>query len=90
MPSVTWPKAAYWPSRYVLSVWTIKNWELALFLSLERAMETVPRTWEMGFSTPFSANSPTTVSSEPPVPSPLGSPPWIMKPSMMRWKVRPS
>ena len=29
----------------------------------------------MGFSTPFSANSPTTVSSEPPVPSPLGSPP---------------
>ena len=28
--------------------------------------------------------------SAPPVPSPLGSPPWIMNPSMMRWNVRPS
>jgi hypothetical protein len=25
-----------------------------------------------------------------PVPVPLGQPPWIMNPSMMRWKVRPS
>src|SRR4029450_2307825 len=26
----------------------------------------------------------------PPVPSPLGSPPWIMNPLTMRWNVRPS
>ena len=26
----------------------------------------------------------------PPVPVPSGSPPWIMKPGMMRWKMVPS
>ena len=26
----------------------------------------------------------------PPVPSPRGSPPWIMKSGMTRWKIKPS
>lgn len=50
MPSVTWPNAAYWPSRKVLSSCTMKNWEEALSGSLARAMEMVPRTWEILFS----------------------------------------
>ena len=68
----------------------MKNWLLALLGSWARAMEMVPRVWEMGLSQPLALNSPGMVSSEPPVPLPLGSPPCIIKPSMIRWKVRPS
>jgi hypothetical protein len=32
----------------------------------------------------------TVVYPGPPVPSPLGSPPWMTKSGTMRWKVRPS
>ena len=69
----------------------MKNCELALsMLTLLRAMEIAPRVCDRLFSTPLAENSPLIVSSEPPMPVPSGSPPWIMKPSMMRWKVRPS
>ena len=68
----------------------MKNWELALLGLEERAMFSTPRVCFRSFFTPFWANSPLISLSEPPVPLPRGSPPWIMKPEMMRWKVNPS
>ena len=68
----------------------MKNWELAELYACERAMEMVPRVCGKLFLTLLAENSPLMHWPEPPVPSPLGSPPWIMKPSMTRWKVRPS
>ena len=35
---------------WVLSAWQMKNWLLALLGSWARAMEMVPRVWEMGLS----------------------------------------
>ena len=41
----------------------------------ERAIDIVPLTWLILFWMPFDLNSPLIFSEEPPVPSPLGSPP---------------
>ena len=63
---------------------------LAESMDLPRAMEMVPRTWEIGFSIPFAENSPLIFVPDPPVPFASGSPPCIIKPDMIRWKVSPS
>ena len=68
----------------------MKNCDEALSYDCERAMEIAPRVCDRGFSTPLAENSPWMVLSEPPRPVPCGSPPCIMKPAMIRWKVRPS
>lgn len=52
MPSVTLPKAAYWPLSEAAVFWTMKNCELAELQSDERAIEMVPRTWAMSFFNP--------------------------------------
>ena len=39
MPSITWPHTVYWRSRKVASSKTMKNWLLALFGSLVRAID---------------------------------------------------
>jgi len=36
--------------------------------------------WRPGLGTPLSGNSPLMVLPDPPVPLPLGSPPWMTKP----------
>ena len=63
----------------------MKNWLFALFGSLVRAMPQVPRMEardagraELGRRCP--------AGRDPPVPVPVGSPPWAMKPSITRWK----
>ena len=87
MPEMTSPKAEYWPSRKVESLTTMKNWDEAEFGSDERAIETIPRLWDV------SLNSALTFLPLPPVPQGwagssaflvFGSPPWIMKPGMTR------
>ena len=75
MPLVTVPKAAYCPSRLGVSFCMIKNCELAELFAEERAIDIVPLIWLILFWTPFDLNSPLIFSEEPPVPSPLGSPP---------------
>ena len=67
----------------------MKNCELAEFILLERAMEMIPGTCRIGFSTPFLENSPLIVFGLI-VLEAFAAPPWIMNPSMIRWKVRPS
>ena len=59
-------------------------------LTLALAMEIAPLVWDNGFFTPLESNSPLISRSEPPIPVPNGSPPWIIKPLIMRWKVSPS
>ena len=90
IPEVTVPKAAYCPSSEGVVCCMMKNCELAESGSLARAIEMVPRVCGMLFATPLAENSPLIAWSEPPVPSPAGSPPWIMKPGTTRWNVRPS
>src|SRR5476651_163974 len=84
MPDVTLPHTVYWPSRKFESLSTMKNWLCALFGSLVRAMPTAPR--ENGVL----ENSACSSEPMPPRPVPCGSPVWAMKPSITRWKTRPS
>jgi hypothetical protein len=80
-------------SRYGESFTTMKNCDPPLSGSCARAMDTIPRLWEVSLNSAF------TVWPGPPVPCWLrgalgsrvfGSPPWIMKPGMTRWNVVPS
>ena len=43
----------------------------------------------IGLFTPFSLNSPLISYPGPPVPFPLGQPPWIINPLMTLWNVKP-
>src|SRR5262245_47852320 len=81
MPDSTTPHTVYWRSRKRASSKQMKNWLLAEFGSLVRAIEQTPRTcgslenscFRFGFD-------------DPPVPLKfLPSPPCAMKPSMTRW-----
>ena len=90
MPLVTWPKTVYWLSRNVESLTTMKNCDEALFGSLERAIDTIPRLCETVL------NSALTFLPEPPTPQVeglpemvFGSPPWTMNPGMTRWNFVP-
>ena len=56
---------------------------------MARAMLITPRVCLSGLFTPFAANSPLMFQPGPPVPLPSGQPPWIIKPGITRWKVRP-
>ena len=67
----------------------MKNWLPALLGFMLRAMLMTPRTCLMGLLTPLAANSPLMFQPGPPVPLPSGQPPWIIKPGITRWKVRP-
>src|SRR5665213_1025111 len=85
MPAVTSPHRVYWLSRWGASARQMKNWLLAELGLPVRAMEQAPRrcgscensAGRLGFF-------------EPPLPVPVGSPPWAMKPPITRWKTTPS
>src|SRR5262249_995662 len=83
MPDTTRPHTVYWPSRKFESLNTMKNWLRALLGSLVRAIDTAPRLCGS------LENSALSVSPMPPVPVPVGSPVWAMKPSMTRWNTTP-
>src|SRR5207249_6019739 len=84
MPSVTRPKTVCLPSSQgAASVVTMKNW-LPFVFGPALAMANAPR------STLWSLNSSSNVYPGPPVPVPVGSPPWIMKSGITRWKTTPS
>src|SRR5215212_4472745 len=85
MPSVTSPNTVYCPLRKSPSANMMKNCELALLGSCDRAMPSVPR---LKGSLENSAGM--SGSFEPPMPVPVGSPVCAMNPSMTRWKIMPS
>ena len=93
MPETTCPTMVYCPSSPVLGANMMKNCELALSGSCDRAMPTMPRS---KLSPENSAGR--SGLAEPPVPaaersSPLPyctSPVWAMKPSITRWNTTPS
>ena len=84
MPEITSPNAVYAPSRWGAASKTMKNWLPAELGSAVRAIDSTPRTCDV------SLNSASIVYPGPPAPVPVGSPPWAMKPWMMRWKVTAS
>ena len=63
----------------------MKNWLLAESGALVRAMEQTPRTCGSAENSAFRF-----ALLEPPLPVPLGSPPWAMKPGITRWNTTPS
>ena len=63
----------------------MKNCELAESGSLVRAAPTMPRVKGTLLNSALRSGR-----SEPPVPVPVGSPPWAMKPGMTRWNGVPS
>ncbi len=84
MPSTTSPHTVYWPLRNDASSKQMKNWLSAESGFWARAIEQVPRTCLPEL------NSALRCLPEPPMPVPVGSPPWAMKPSMTRWNGVPS
>ena len=91
MPATTRPQIVYWLSRLGAGPNMMKNWLLALLGLLVRAMPQVPRTKRALFGGENSAGrSSWPCSRAPPVPVPVRSPPWAMKPSITRWKGVPS
>jgi len=58
IPSTTWPKAAYWPSRWGAAACIMKNCEPAESGCMDRAIEITPRVWRIWFGTPLLENSP--------------------------------
>ena len=64
----------------------MKNWLVALFGSLVRAMATVPREFRRPFLASFLIAGRVGRSSS----SGVKPPPWIMKPGITRWKTVPS
>ena len=85
MPSTTSPQTVYWLSRKVESSRQMKNWLLAEFGALVRAIEQTPRTCGSRENSAFRSGF-----FDPPEPVPVGSPPWAMKPAITRWKTTPS
>src|SRR5262249_26135592 len=80
MPDVTSPQTVYWLSRKRASPKQMKNWLLAEFGSLVRAIEQTPRTWGSAENSCFRFGF-----EEPPVPLKFfPSPPCAMKPSITR------
>src|SRR4029079_3813361 len=81
----TSPHTVYWPSRKVASSKQMKNWLLAELGLDERALEHTPRTCGASENSAFRLGF-----LEPPMPVPVGSPPWAMKPGITRWNTTPS
>ncbi len=79
MPSITRPHTVYWRSRKLASSKQMKNWLSAELGDCARAMDTAPRVCGSLL------NSALSFWPEPPMPVPVGSPVWAMKPSMTRW-----
>jgi hypothetical protein len=85
MPSTTSPKMVCFPSSQGVAAWVMKNWD-PLVLGPALAMARNPgRSKRCGPETSSSNWYP-----GPPRPFPSGSPPWIMKLGMTRWKTVPS
>ena len=84
-PFTTLPNTVCLPSRWGWGEWVMKNW-LPFVFGPAFAMEMTPVSCLSGF--PFSSSS--NWYPGPPRPVPVGSPPWIMKLLMTRWKVTPS
>ncbi len=63
----------------------MKNWLLAEFGALVRAIDAVPR-----LCGSFENSALRSGFFDPPLPVPVGSPPCAMKPGMTRWKTTPS
>ncbi len=94
---MTWPHTVYCLFSHGESVKQMKNCELAEFGLCERAIEQVPRTWEIAENSALRSGF-----SEPPMPARAGlklsepflpnftSPVWAMKSSMTRWNTTPS
>src|SRR5437879_11661967 len=53
MPRITSPKTVYWRSRKGESFTTMKNCEPALSGLLDRAIETIPRLWDLALNSAF-------------------------------------
>ena len=85
IPETTSPKAVYLPSREPASAVVMKNCELAESGSSERAMPRMPRLKWVALNSAGRFGR-----LEPPVPVPVGSPVWAMKPGMTRWNTMPS
>ncbi len=85
IPSFTLPNTACLPSSQGVAARVMKNWDppvLGPALAMDRTPS--PECLSSGW------NSSGIVYPGPPVPVPRGSPPWIMNPSMTRWKMTPS
>ena len=78
MPSVTRPHTVYWRSRKLASSKQMKNWLSAESGDCARAIDTAPLVCGSLL------NSALSFLPEPPLPVPVGSPVWAMKPSITR------
>ncbi len=85
MPLTTWPQTVYCLSRKRASSKQMKNWLLAEFGALVRAIEQTPRTWGSALNSALRSGF-----FEPPMPVPCGQPPCAMKPGITRWNFTPS
>src|SRR5690606_19328 len=80
MPLITSPQTVYCRSRKRASSKQMKNWLLALSGTCVRAIEQVPRTCGASLNSALRSGL-----SEPPIPVPVGSPPWAIKSGITRW-----
>src|SRR5207302_1098445 len=83
IPDTTRPKTGCFRSSPRLSTTLMKNWLPPVF-GPAFAMESVPLALRL-----FAGSSSLIVYPGPPNPVPCGSPPWIMKPAITRWKMLP-
>ena len=84
--SLTRPKTVFFPSRCGAAAYVTKNW-LPLVPGRPRlAMLTTPRAWWRSAGRISSSKNPSGESNMlvPPLPLPVGSPPWIIKEAMLR------
>ncbi|OLC63164.1 MAG: hypothetical protein AUH76_07050 [Candidatus Rokubacteria bacterium 13_1_40CM_4_67_11] len=84
IPPTTRPKTGCFRSNRLLSTTLMKNWLPPVF-GPAFAMEMVPRAFRLS-----AGSSSLIVYPGPPSPVPCGSPPWIMKFGITRWKIVPS
>jgi len=77
----------YWPSSPWFGANMMKNWLFAVCGSWVRAMPQVPRMKRARLGGENSdCRSGRPMERAPPVPVPVGSPVWAMKPGITRWK----
>src|SRR6185436_1534382 len=84
-PLITRPKTVCFPFSHSVGRWVRKNCE-PFVSGPELAIESEPRKWRR--YSPWTSSL--TRYPGPPEPSPLGSPPWAMKPGSTRWNLSPS
>ena len=83
-PRTSWPKIVWLKSSSRCGPSVMKNW--LEFVSLPLLAKA---SWPVPLKMVLALNSSLNVASCPPVPSPLGSPPWMTKLLTIRWNVRP-